>query len=364
MSARNVVFWLGLLAGFVAVWVLLNPILPPFIAGLAIAYLLDPLVGRVQRLGAGRVQATALVAALFFVVAVVLIIVLVPVLQTQLAGLADRLVRASMELYDRSRPWLDGIVARFGAGGLANPGAGAGDLPARAVQWVLGVATQVLGGGLALFNVVSLIFITPVVAFYLMRDWPRIVTTVDAWLPRHHTAEIRALASRIDERLAGFVRGQAMVCLFLGIFYAVGLTLVGLDNGLLVGLLSGVLTFIPYVGVFVGTAAGLLIATFQYNDWLMVAVVFGVFMVGQFLESSFVTPKLVGERVGLHPVWMIFAVMAGGLLGGFSGVLLAVPIAAAIGELLRFALDKYKGSQIYAGAVVKPDEVGRKAGPP
>jgi predicted PurR-regulated permease PerM len=350
MPARNVVFfWLALLAGFAVVLILLDPILPPFIAGLAIAYLLDPLVGRVERFGVRRVPATAVVAGLFFVIAVVLIIILVPVLQTQIAGLADRLVRSGLALYERSRPWVDSVVEHIGGGGLASAGS-AGDLPARAVQWVLGVATGVLGGGLALFNLVSLAFVTPVVAYYLMRDWPSIVATVDAWLPRHHAAEIRALAARIDERMAGFVRGQAMVCLFLGLFYAVGLTAVGLDNGFLIGLLSGVLTFIPYVGVFVGTAAGVLIATFQYDGWPMVGVVFGIFMLGQFVESNFVTPKLVGERVGLHPVWMIFAVMAGGALFGFSGVLLAVPVAAALGEFLRFAMDKYRASALYGGA--------------
>jgi predicted PurR-regulated permease PerM len=346
MSARNAIFWLGLLIGVVAVLVLLNPILPPFVAGLAIAYLLDPVVARGQRLGLGRGPATGLVAGAFFLIAVVAVIVLAPVLERQVAGLADRLVRSAMELYERSRPWADSLIVRFGGGGLARA-TQAGDLPAKAVQWALGLVGQVLGSGIALFNIVSLIFVTPVVAFYLMRDWPRVVTTVDAWLPRRRAGELRDLAKRIDERLAGFVRGQAMVCLFLGLFYAAGLSIAGLDNGLLVGLLSGALTFIPYVGVIVGTATGVLIATFQFDGWTMVAAVLGVFLVGQFLEASFITPKLVGDRVGLHPVWMIFAVMAGGALFGFSGVLLAVPAAAAIGELLRFALDKYKSSAIY-----------------
>lgn len=348
MLARNVIFWIGLLAGLVVVIVLLNPILPPFVAGVAIAYLLDPLVGRIEKLGLGRIQATGLVAAAFFIGAVIAIVVFAPILQGQLVDLSARLVRSAVALYDRARPWVDGILVRFGGGGLANLGA-ANELATRAVQWVVGLAGSLVGGGLALFNIASLIFVTPVVAFYLMRDWPRVVARVDAWLPREHAAEIRALALRIDERMAGFVRGQAMVCLFLAVFYAIGLGIVGLDNGLLVGLLTGLMSFIPYVGIIVGTATGVLIAAYQFDELWRVGLVLGVFMIGQFIEAGFVTPRLVGSRVGLHPVWMIFAIMAGGALFGFSGVILAVPAAAALGELLRFALDKYLASPIYAG---------------
>lgn len=348
MSARNAAFWIGLLVVLAVVLALLDPILPPFVAGLAIAYLLDPLVGRVERLGVRRIPATGLVAAAFFIGAVVLIIVLVPILQTQLVDLSDRLVRASIALYDRAKPWADSMLARFGGGGIARIG-GTNELAPRAVQWVMGFVGSLVGGGLALFNIVSLLFVTPVVSYYLMRDWPRVVARVDVWLPRDHAAEIRLLARRIDDRMAGFVRGQAMVCVFLATFYGVALAIVGLDNGLLVGLLTGLLSFIPYVGIAVGMASGVLIAAFQYDNLLSVGIVLGVFMVGQFIEAGIVTPRLVGERVGLHPVWIIFAIMAGGALFGFSGVLLAVPAAAALGELFRFGLEKYLAGPIYAG---------------
>lgn len=348
MLARNWVFWIGLLAGLVGAIVLLNPILPPFVAGIGLAYLLDPLVRRIERLGLGRVQATGVVAIAFFIGAVVAIIVFAPILQAQLVDLSDRLVRYSIALYDRARPWLDGVMARFGGGGLANPGT-RNELAGPAVQWVGGLVGDVIGGGLALFNIVSLVFVTPVVAFYLMRDWPRAVARINALLPRQHEAEIRALALRIDERMAGFVRGQAMVCLFLAVFYALGLSVAGLENGLLVGLLTGLLSFIPYVGIFVGTVTGLIIAAYQFDELWRVGLVLAVFLLGQAIEAGYVTPRLVGSRVGLHPVWMIFAIMAGGALFGFSGVILAVPAAAALGELLRFGLDKYLASPIYAG---------------
>jgi predicted PurR-regulated permease PerM len=185
------------------------------------------------------------------------------------------------------------------------------------------------------------------VAFYMMRDWPLIVQTVDGWLPRDHAPLIRQQLREIDRRMSGFLRGQAMVCLLLGIFYAVGLTIAGLNYGLLVGFFTGVLSFIPYLGMIVGAGAGLAIAIFQFGDWQMVAIVAGIFILGQILEGNFVSPILVGDR--LHPVWVILAVLAGGALYGITGVLLAIPVAAAIGVLLRLALDRYLAGPFYHG---------------
>ncbi|MFQ6017021.1 MAG: AI-2E family transporter, partial [Kiloniellaceae bacterium] len=188
-----------------------------------------------------------------------------------------------------------------------------------------------------------------VVAFYLLRDWDRIVGKVDGWLPRAHAGTIREQALEVDRRLAGFLRGQGTVCLLLGVFYALALSLAGLDFGLVVGLIAGLLSFIPYVGAIVGLLASVGLAVVQFDDWVRIAIVAGIFFAGQAVEGNYLTPKLVGGRVGLHPVWVIFGLLAGGALFGFVGVLLAVPAAAVIGVAVRFALDRYMASSYYLG---------------
>ena len=204
-----------------------------------------------------------------------------------------------------------------------------------------------LSGGLAIVNVLALVFITPIVTFFLLRDWDEMVARIDKWLPRQWAPVIREQATLIDETLAGFVRGQSLVCLLLGTFYAIGLTIVGLEFGIVIGMLAGILSFIPYVGTIVGFVLSVGLAFAQYPDWLPIFIVVGIFLAGQAIEGNFLTPKLVGERVGLHPVWVIFALLAGGSLFGFVGVLLAVPVAAVIGVLARFALGRYLQSGYY-----------------
>jgi predicted PurR-regulated permease PerM len=201
----------------------------------------------------------------------------------------------------------------------------------------------------ALFQLISLVVITPLVSFYLLRDWDRIVERIDAYLPRGSAPAIHDQFGKIDRTLAGFIRGQATVCLILGAFYAVGLSLVGLEFGLLIGLGTGLISFIPYFGMMVGLAVGISVALAQFSGLGSVALVAAVFAVGQVAEGNFLTPKLVGDRVGLHPVWVIFALLAGGTLFGFTGILLAVPAAAVIGVLVRFTLESYRDSRLYEG---------------
>jgi predicted PurR-regulated permease PerM len=225
-----------------------------------------------------------------------------------------------------------------------------------AVKWFGGVAAQVVKGGLALFQIASLIVVTPVVTFYLLNDWDRLVARIDGWLPRRHQSDIRALGTAIDKRLAGFLRGQALVCLALAVFYAAALSIAGLRFGLLVGIAAGLLSFIPFVGATLGFVAAVGLALFQFDAALPVIIVAAIFMAGQLLEGALLQPKLVGDSVGLHPVWIIFAVFAGGALLGFLGVLLAVPIAAIIGELARFGLKRYQASPIFTGGGPSADE--------
>ncbi len=343
------VAWVTIVAGFGVVIYALSGVLLPFVVAAAIAYLIDPLVDRIVRIGIPRVGAAAIVTISFFAVSTTIVVLLAPVLQHQLVGLGDRLAVVSRQLFELARPYLNDIFEHVGAVDVQQL-SGAGDAVRTALGWIARALGGVLSGGLAIVNMFALVFITPVVVFYLVRDWTLVQSKIDSWLPRRHADTIRGLLSEIDARLAGFLRGQALVCLFLAAFYAAGLTLVDLSYGLLVGILTGVLSFIPYVGVFVGMATGMSIAVFQFASWIDVGFVLAVFLLGQFLEGNFITPKLVGDRVGLHPVWMMLSIFAGGALFGFVGVLIAIPVAAALGVLLRFAMKRYMESSLYLGS--------------
>jgi len=216
--------------------------------------------------------------------------------------------------------------------------------------WLLSFSYSLWTGGKALVSFASVLIVMPVVTFYLIRDWHPMVDRVDSWIPVRQRETVRQLAREIDAAIGGFLRGQCGVCLFLGCFYAVGLMLAGLEFGLLIGLIAGVITFVPYIGSMTGLmiAASVAIAQF-WPDWKRITVVIAIFLVGQFIEGNIVSPKFVGERVGLHPVWLIFAMFAFGYLFGFVGLLIAVPLGAAIGVLLRFGLRQYFASPIYTG---------------
>jgi predicted PurR-regulated permease PerM len=345
---RRVLLWGTVAAAIVATLWLLSPVLLPFLVGLAIAYVLDPVVDKIERSGLGRVWATALVMAMFSIVLLAIILLLSPVLVDQLRGLSRWVVQGVEELQELIRPYLQEYLNQPQEK-PDSKGAESIGVATQAIRWAGGVAGQVLQGGLAVFNILSLMFITPVVAFYLLRDWDRIVATVDLWLPRDQAPVIRKLLQEIDSRMAGFLRGQALVCVLLGVFYAIGLTVVGLNYGLIIGLVTGLVSFVPYIGMLLGAGVGLGVAFFQFDSWWMVAAVAGVFMLGQIIEGNFVSPILVGDRVGLHPVWLMLAVLAGGALFGFVGVVIAVPVAAAIAVLLRFAIEKYLESPLYRG---------------
>jgi predicted PurR-regulated permease PerM len=225
-----------------------------------------------------------------------------------------------------------------------------GDLVTQGVGWLTSFLKSLWSGGRALVSLFSLVVVTPVVAFYLIYDWHRMIRTADSWIPVHQRQTVRKLARDIDAAIAGFVRGQTAVCLILGSFYAAALTLSGLNFGLLIGLISGVITFIPYVGSMTGLILALGVAVAQFwPHYSSILIVLGIFLVGQFVEGNLLAPKLVGRRVGLHPLWLIFALLAFGYLFGFVGLLVAVPLAATIGVLVRFALQRYRESSLYTG---------------
>jgi predicted PurR-regulated permease PerM len=215
------------------------------------------------------------------------------------------------------------------------------------VKWLGRFATGLVTQLEALANLMSLLLITPIVSFYLLRDWDDLVAKVDSWLPRAHLETIREQFREIDRTLAGFLRGQVTVCLILGAFYGIGLSLVGLDFGFIIGFATGLISFVPFFGMLIGFVVGLALAFAQFDSWLSIGLVAAVFVAGQVIEGNFLTPKMVGERVGLHAVWVIFALLACGALFGFVGVLLAVPLAAVIGVLVRFGVARYLESPLY-----------------
>lgn len=362
-STRQIRFWLIGLAVFVAALWVLREVLLPFVAGMAIAYFLDPVADRLEKWGLSRLMATVVITFGIVVVLVAGIVLLVPLLQAQITSFLSRLPGYIEMMRETAEPLLREIMERLPPDQVQSLQESAAGFVGDALAFVGTLLRGVLTGGFALLNLLSLLFITPVVAFYQLRDWDRMVATVDAWLPRQHAETIRERFREIDAILAGFLRGQASVCLALGTFYAAGLSLVGLDLGLLVGLGAGLISFIPYLGTIVGFVVGIGLALAQFEGYLPVLLVAGVFVVGQMLEGNFLTPKLVGDRIGLHPVWVIFALLAGGALFGFVGLLLAVPVAAVIGVLTRFFLGQYLKSSYFHGPGGSRRDLPPPAGP-
>ena len=346
---RQVVFWVAGLCLFVfCLWVL-GDILLPFVVGMALAYLFDPVANRLQRYGMPRMVAAFLIIGLFVLAFVMLVLVFAPIIGNQLASFIQNVPgyvqRLQKLLADSNSPWLQ----RIGAGGLVEDKA-IGDLVSQGMGWLTAFIRSLWSGGRTLISIFSLAVVTPVVAFYLICDWDRMVKTIDSWVPLPQRATVRHLGHEIDAAIAAFVRGQTAVCLLLGSFYAVSLSLVGLNFGLLIGLVSGIISFIPYVGSMTGLVLSLGVAVAQFwPDWSPILVVFGIFMFGQFIEGNILAPKLVGDSVGLHPVWVIFAMFAFGYLFGFVGLLLAVPLAAAVRIIVGYFLRRYQDSALYTG---------------
>lgn len=359
MSRRQqLIAWIGLIAFAVFLLVLLRDMLLPFVAGMALAYFLDPAADWMERRGVKRWLATLIIIGLFFLVAGLAIVLLVPVISAQFAKFMDHLPEYIAYFQERVVPYLQGWAERFGYDLNGDPKQALSGHGEQVMKVIGGVLTGLLGGGQAIFNVISLVVITPVVGFYLLRDWDQMVTRIDSYLPLDHADTIREQAREIDKVLAGFVRGQLLVCLSLAAFYGIGLSLVGLQFGLFIGVTAGMISFIPYVGTTLGFMVSVGVALAQFSpDFIWVGVVAGIFIAGQVIEGNFLHPVLIGDRVGLHPVWIIFALLAGGSLFGFVGILLAVPIFAVIGVLVRFALERYRESYLYRpGAPPKKSE--------
>lgn len=356
----RIVAWILALAALALIFRLLSGVLLPFVAGLVLAYLLDPVACRLERAGLNRMGATLLILVGFVLCAGLALVLIAPPLGRQLAGflaslpdyaarLQSLLLQAGAEFGEK---YGGALWSRLGVGGgdpaqFQQPWA---DLVAQGANAAGVIFRSVWSGGTALIGLVSLLFVTPVVTFYLLLDWRKLLATLDSLIPPGHRGTVHGLTREIDAAMAGFLRGQSLVCLFLGLWYGVGLSLIGLNFGLLIGISGGILTFIPFVGSLTVLVFGLSVAFVQgWPSWTLPLLVLAVVGTGQFLEGNFLTPKLVGASIGLHPVWLIFALLALGSLLGFVGLLIAVPLAAAAGVLLRFAARQYWASPLYHG---------------
>jgi len=347
---RPIIFWTAMLASVIAVVVLLRGVLLPFVAGMVLAYLLNPVVSRIERLGMSRLLATLAVMAIVVGTIAVLLALTVPTIVGELSYFAESLPlylkRLQTLTTDPGRPWLSKIVGE----GLGEAERSLGDLTSVAANWLGTFVHSIWSGGQALISIASLTVVAPIVACYLIYDWNRMIAAIDHWVPPVYRTTVRAVASEIDDTIRGFVHGQSSLCLALAVFYALALSLIGLNHGVLIGIASGLLSFIPYLGSLTGLAISMCVAIAQFwPNWTPLLLVLAVFFIGQSLADYVLSPYLVGRKVHLNPVWMMFALFAGGYLFGFVGLLIAGPLAAAIGVLVRFALRQYYASPLYTG---------------
>ena len=340
---NSTLFWLLIAIIMALSFYFLRTILLPFVIGIAIAYFLDPVVDKLEERNWNRSLATLFTLFVFLALVIFLVFLLVPVLTNQLKNFAQFLpiIKAKLQLI------IDAIA------GILNNKVDAKilDIPASGlVKWSTKMLSGVIDGGAAIADLLSLLLITPLVAFYLLRDWDLIVKKVYDWFPIRHKDTLREQLNEIDKTLAAFVRGQGTVCLILASYYAITLTVAGLEFGVIIGVFAGLISFIPFVGAIFGGLLSIGLAYLQFEVWTNIIIIAGIFMLGQILEGYILTPKFIGEAVGLHPVWVIFSLLAGGALFGFLGVLLALPMAAIVGVLFRFCIDRYKTSSYYNGS--------------
>ena len=359
--ARQLQLWAGLFLAVALVIDTFGSQLAPFVAGIAVGYLLNPVARRMEKLGFSRLMASLTILLAFVGVVGLTGVTLAPALakqielfSTKLPGYVETLQKLIADkgaqfMALHGGPWLEqlGLGETFTSDQIQKS---IGELTTQGGAWALAGLKRLAVGGAALLGVLSFLIVTPVVAFYILVDWDAMIDTVDSWLPRDHRGELRQIAGEIDHALAGFVRGQLSVCVFLGLWYGIGLTLIGLDFALLIGTAGGVLSVVPYIGSLTALVFGLGVAIVQkWPDFHLLLMTLAVIGSGQFMEGYVISPKLVGESIGLHPVWLIFALFAFGELFGFTGLLLAVPTSAALGVIVRHLIASYQRSPYYRG---------------
>lgn len=364
MTIRNqLYFWLGTFAAFLAFVYVFKAVLLPFVLGIAIAYLLNPLVMGLGKLKINRSISALAILITFFAFVGLFIALIAPILYRQSLQFIDEAPGYAQNLWELVQPFLAQITDRLGLNGeaqidfkaiLANNSDTAADIAKRLIN-------QIAAGGQAVVSTITVVIFTPVVAYFVMKEWVNITKWVEDLLPRDNKDIIKGLLGQIDQKISGFVRGQISVAVILGVAYAVALTIAGLKYGALIGLGAGLLSIIPMVGSAIGLAVSVIVAYFQSYDLVYVGIIAAIFFAGQLIEGNILSPKIVGDSVGLHPLWVFFALLAGGALFGIVGMLLAVPVAAIAGVLLAFAIVQYKASALYKGKAKPKKKPAKKA---
>lgn len=354
---RQTAFWLIATAVFLLLLWLLRDVLLPFVLAMALAYILDPLADRMEKIGFRRWVATVVLLAAFVGTFVAMMVVALPLIRDQVLQLIEQIPHYADYVRGKVLPAVNHVIAQVSGVPEGNNAQSVATSYSNDIRtWLVGLLGSVWSGGLAVVNILYVMLLTPLVAFYLLRDWDSMLGQIDSWLPRRQADTVRDLAREIDAILAGFVRGQALVCFLLAIYYAVALSLTGLNFAIIIGIAAGILSFIPYLGAIAGLLVSIGVAFSQFNDFSQTLIVAAVYIFGHAVEANLITPNLVGDRVQLHPVWVLFALLAGGALFGFTGVLLAVPVAAVIGVVVRFSLRQYLSSSFFDDRADRPSD--------
>ncbi len=344
----TIAFWGGAFALFIGFIWLFNNILTPFVLGIAIAYLLDPIMRKVSyQKGLPRWVTSLIILTLFILFMVIVVLTLGPMAVRQLETLIEQIPNYIQNMIEAVRPYLAWMEDRLGDDYLTQINDNLKENAGKLVGATGGIVGGIASGGAAVMGFLTTLVLTPLVAYFMMNEWPRIVKWVESLYPRQHEKVIRDILKKIDAKLSGFIRGQITVAFILGVIYAIALTIAGLNYGFLIGLGAGIFSIIPLVGSTLGLVVSVAVAWFQTGDLVYMGIIAAIFLAGQFIEGNFLTPKLVGDSVGLHPLWVMFALLAGGSLFGIVGMLLAVPVAAVIGVLAGFGIDRYKASPLY-----------------
>ena len=357
----KLLFWVvgfSLLGGFLY---MVSDILLPFVVAMIVAYFLDPAADKLEDVGFSRSMATLTITSIFFLIVISVVVLIAPVLYDQLLSMLKQIPSYISMFNEKLLPKFSILLEQIDPNAIEKAQESVSEVSKIIFSFITKLIGNIWSSGLAVVNILSLLFVTPIVTFYMLRDWDKLVIKVRGWLPSDNKRVIIQQAKEVDKTLSGYIRGQTNVCLLLGAFYGIGLSLVGLDFGLFIGLATGILSFIPYVGLLFGFVLGMVIAILQFGNAVDVSIVASIFVIGQVVEGNFITPKLVGDKVGLHPVWIIFGMMAGASMFGFLGILVAIPVTAVIGVFVRFFLAQYLKSSFYVSSKPKPKPKSKTA---
>lgn len=357
---KHVWFWISTFIVFIGFVWLLSDILLPFVLGAAIAYLLEPLTKYLTSKGLARWLASLTILSVFFLIVAALFVLISPVIYRETLKLADALPGYIEQLWLIIQPYTQWLQNQFGNGGSFEFQEAIKEHAGKAIKVGVNVLESLVNGGQALTSILTLFVFTPIVAFFMIKEWPTMLSWADKQIPRHSREKVLELLKQIDSKISGFVRGQITVAFLLGSIYAIALFLAGLNFGFLIGLLAGLLSVIPLVGSTIGLLVSVTVAWLQSSQITYVGAIAAIFIVGQFVEGNFITPRLLGKSVGMHALWILFALMAGGSLFGLVGMLLAVPVAASLGVLIGFALEEYRKSPYYDKAISNKKTVSRQ----